>query len=163
MGTRSSSGGTWTSTQTFTGVTVTRCLVAFCPGDASSPSPYQSSSGILFSNCANSIIERSYVSNCGANETQGNAGIEFNQCHGSTMQFCEVYRQISINAPADGDGLDLDFGCQDCIIQYCYAHECDGAGSLLYNFGGYLWSNNTVRYCLFENNNQAGHLFGFYS
>jgi hypothetical protein len=58
----------------------------------------------------------------------------------------------------------LDGGVTNSIIQYCYAHDNDGAGYLLGNFDGARpWGNNTVRYCISVNdartNNSAVTLF----
>jgi len=64
----------------------------------------------------------------------------------------------------DSLGYDLDGGVTNSIIQYCYAHDNDGAGYLLGNFDGARpWGNNTVRYCISANdartNNSAVTLF----
>ncbi|MFC1462786.1 right-handed parallel beta-helix repeat-containing protein [Verrucomicrobiota bacterium] len=84
-----------------------------------------------------------------------------------TIQFCEAYDNHALNQ--DGGGFDLDGGCQDCVIQYCYSHDNDGAGFLICQYSGArAFTGNTVRYCISENDGrrQTGNVFGgihFYS
>jgi len=82
-----------------------------------------------------------------------------------TIQYCESHHNSSgTSTGCDGLGFDLDGGVTNSIIQYCYAHDNDGAGYLLGNFAGARpWGNNTVRYCISVNdaktNNSAVTLF----
>ena len=54
----------------------------------------------------------------------------------------------------DGDGFDLDGGVTNSVIQYCYSHDNDGPGLMLYGYtdaGVATWNNNTIRYCVSQN------------
>jgi hypothetical protein len=47
------------------------------------------------------------------------------------IQFCESYDNHTAGNTADGGGFDIDGGCTDCIMQYNYSHDNDGAGYLI--------------------------------
>jgi hypothetical protein len=153
VGQRGGTGGTFTLTRAFDNVTISGCTVGNCPGTASSNSPYQSSTGIFVGNSHNGLVTLCYVHDCGANEAQGNAGIEYNWTTGSVVSFCEVYNQIAVNAPEDGDGVDFDVDCHNCTVEYCYIHHCDGAGIFFFNFGsGNTHTGCTARFNILESN-----------
>ncbi len=155
IGTVGSVGGTFGTTLAINNLLVTGCTVQNCPGYASTPSQYQSSSGVLLTNIQNSTIDRCYIANNGANEIWGNSGIEFNWATNCVVQFCEVYNQISANAPADGDGIDIDVGCHNCMAQYNYVHHCGGAGLFAVNFPPFTHDGVVFRYNICENNMQS--------
>jgi hypothetical protein len=51
-----------------------------------------------------------------------------NKC---VIQHCHAYDNRTGGRGADGGGFDLDGGCTDCIIQYNYSHDNEGAGYLI--------------------------------
>jgi hypothetical protein len=51
------------------------------------------------------------------------------------IQQCDSFDNRTGRA-ADGDGFDLDGGCVECVLQYDYSHGNDGAGILVYTYGG---------------------------
>lgn len=53
----------------------------------------------------------------------------------------------------DGGGFDLDGGCNNCTIEYCYSHDNAGAGLSLFEYGSLNppFTNNTIRYCVSVN------------
>lgn len=52
----------------------------------------------------------------------------------------------------DGGGFDIDGGAVNCILQYNYSHDNDGAGYLLAQYvGADPFYNNTVRFNISEN------------
>lgn len=124
-------------------------------------------SGIVLSQIDSSIIERCVAYNTGTANTAcgGPGGIWVWAANAITIQFCESHHNASGTLTGcDGLGFDLDGGVTNSIIQYCYAHDNDGAGYLLGNFDGARpWGNNTVRYCISANdartNNSAITLF----
>jgi hypothetical protein len=74
----------------------------------------------------------------------------FYDCTDSIFQYCESYDNKT--AGGDGGGFDLDGGCVNCIVQYCYSHGNMGPGYLMYQYPGAAnWSNNTFRYNISEN------------
>ena len=50
-----------------------------------------------------------------------------------TIRYCEAFR----GTPPAGDkgGFDIDWGCQACTLEYCYAHQNETAGILLMGNG----------------------------
>ncbi len=88
--------------------------------------------------------------NGAAASTQGPVGIWAYESDTIIISSCESYNNVH-GSSSDGGGFDLDGGCQNCIIEYCYSHGNDGAGYLLYNYGSLTWNNNTVRFCISEN------------
>ncbi len=55
------------------------------------------------------------------------------------IQFCEAYDNRTGGRGADGGGFDLDGGCVDCILQYNYSHDNEGAGYLICSFDPKNW------------------------
>ncbi len=89
----------------------------------------------------------------------GPVGIWTYQSTRVTIQLCEAYSNKAVNA--DGGGFDLDGGCQDCMIQYCYSHDNDGAGYLLAQYSGARsFADNTVRYNISQNDGRRQDGYG---
>jgi hypothetical protein len=145
----------------FDDILVTRSTVSSCPGSPSGPL-YQSGSGILVTQCTNSEISYNFVDSCGAQDNQGNAGIEYNWATDCVAKFNEIHLQQS-NTPSDGDGIDFDIDCQNCIMEYNYIHECFGFGALLFNFSGGTRSGCIMRYNILEANASFADTQDFYS
>lgn len=126
-----------------------------------------SGSGIIVAGADNALIEHCIAYNNGINNNNagGPIGIWFWDCVNSTIQFCESYDNRTTNG--DGGGFDLDGGCQNCIIQYCYSHGNAGAGYLFAQFSGAYsgygpLENNIVRYNISENDGRKGSFAGIY-
>ncbi len=47
------------------------------------------------------------------------------------IQHCESYNNRTGGRGADGGGFDLDGGCVECVLQYNYSHDNEGAGYLI--------------------------------
>lgn len=159
VGTRSSDGGIFTATLAAANIVVKNSVVENCPGSTIPNTPYQTSTGIFIGNTLLSAnaITRNFVSGNGANETKGNAGIECNWCSGGAsltwvVTQNEVNNQISVNAPADGDGIDFDSGCINLGMEQNYIHDCDGVGIFFFNFGAFTHSGCAARYNILQNN-----------
>ncbi len=50
------------------------------------------------------------------------------------IQYCHAYDNRTGGRGADGGGFDLDGGSIDCILQYNYSHDNEGAGYLICSF-----------------------------
>jgi hypothetical protein len=104
--------------------------------------------GIYPYNCDGGIVERCVVHDiglAGTNTAAGSPGFHLVACNALTFQYCEAYKIHKNAAGYDGEGFDLEGNCVNCVIQYCYAHDCDSAG--------FLSVGHTVRYCVAYNNN----------
>ena len=81
-----------------------------------------------------------------------------------TIQHCEAFRNRTGTSP-DGDGFDLDGGSIECVIQYNYSHDNDGAGILVYRYpyAPLQDRDNVVRYNVSENDAvKLGHYGAIY-
>jgi len=117
-----------------------------------------SGNGIMIAQCENALIEWCQAYNNGANNNfpgSGPVGIWFYDNWNSVIQFCESHHNLTQSG--DGGGFDIDGGCQNCTIQYCYSHDNGGPGYMLYHFTdpGYMlpFFGNVLRYNITENDN----------
>jgi hypothetical protein len=55
------------------------------------------------------------------------------------IQFCEAWDNHTGGRGADGGGFDLDGGCTECVMQYNYSHDNDGAGFLICSWDPEQW------------------------
>ncbi|MES2730871.1 MAG: RICIN domain-containing protein [Bacteroidota bacterium] len=114
--------------------------------------------GILLLNADHSLIEYC-VAHDGVNA--GSYGIWGYNLDNSVIQYCEVYGYRNHGLGSDGGGFDIDGCCENLTIQYCYAHDNEGAGYLIWptssvgdaSLQGF--GNNTVRYNLSEDNGKV--------
>lgn len=87
--------------------------------------------------CRNSIVEYNKCFHAAVlgRAGQPNAGIWFQSCVDSVMQFNEAgythYRY-------DGEGFDIDIACSNILFQYNYSHHNYGGGLLLCNTDDYI-------------------------
>lgn len=114
-------------------------------------------------------IQYNLVHDIGANTTTcgGSSGIETYTSNNVTVRFNEVYNvQPASTSQAksfggtgcDWDGIDLDAGTSNSIVEYNYTHHNGGSGLLAYdpNVGSHIWGNNTYRYNISENDDWTG-------
>lgn len=114
-------------------------------------------SGIIMAQVDNGLIEKSLAHHNGASNTHcgGPGGIWAYDCNNVIIQYCESYNNLA-GTGCDGLGFDLDGGIVNSILQYNYSHDNDGAGYLLGQYdNARLWSNNTVRYNISENDGRT--------
>lgn len=100
--------------------------------------------GIVVGNADTVLIEYCVAHHNGANNIfpgGGPVGIWLWDTRQGTIQSCESYQNES--ATLDGGGFDLDGGCVECVIQYCYSHGNEGAGYLIAGYPG----ANPIRDC----------------
>jgi hypothetical protein len=125
-----------------------------------------SGTGIIFGDVDGGTIERCVAWNNGAlcNFTGGGPiGIWAWDCNAVVIQLNESYANKTGSNSLDGGGFDLDGGCTNCIMQYNYSHENDGAGYLLYQFpGARPISGNIIRYNISQNDARARRYAGIY-
>jgi len=68
-----------------------------------------------------------------------------------TIQFCESYENCTPGTQ-DGGGFDIDWLCANCVIQYCYAHDNEGAGFLFMGAGeAGITTRSAVRFNVSQN------------
>jgi hypothetical protein len=115
--------------------------------------------GIVLGDAQNAVIEHCVAHDNGSDSTYtggGPAGIWTWDSNDVVIQFCEAYKNRTGTGTPDGDGFDLDGGATNCIVQYNYSHENEGAGFLVYEFGdtrGYN-ANNVIRFNVSQNDDQ---------
>lgn len=109
--------------------------------------------GIVVSYADGAEIKNNLLHDFGANATNSSGGFF---CWGDTRNAIvsgnEVYNMYR-NGVADGMGIVLDSGSQNCLVEYNYIHDCDGSGLACFAYiaggkpaGVGLWRNNTFRY-----------------
>jgi hypothetical protein len=111
-------------------------------------------SGCYLGNVSGGLISNVVAHGCGAASTVGPVGLWTYESDSVVIKFCESYSNTSGNT-TDGDGFDIDGGCTNCVIEYCYSHGNLGAGFQCWNYAGVTWNNNTIRYCISENNSSG--------
>jgi hypothetical protein len=110
-------------------------------------------SGIQIGETNGCTVEYCLAYGNGASNTAapGPVGIWCYDSTGIVIQNCESYNNLS--GGGDGDGFDIDGGCTNCIIQYCYAHGNKGGGFCLFQYAGAsTFSGNKIRYNVSEKN-----------
>lgn len=135
------------------------CIVHTCTGTLAVTTGH-TGSGILVEECADTLIEWCVAYNNGENSNWaggGPVGIWTFDSFRTVIQFCVSHSNKSNTI--DGGGFDLDGGCVDCIIQYCYSQGNEGNGYLLYVFNDATVPNNSgniIRYNISENDGSVG-------
>lgn len=122
-----------------------------------------SGSGILVDDTKKALVEYCVSYNNGTlnvGATGGPCAIWAHSSHSVLIQYCEAYANKT-NGAADGGGFDLDGGVTNSIIQYCYSHDNEGAGYLMWNYEAapHILSNNTIRYSISANDGRK-HAYG---
>ncbi len=91
--------------------------------------------GIVLSHCRDGVIEHCTAWRTGIGRTKRTpVGIWFFQARRCVIQFCESFDNHTAGGHADGGGFDLDGGAIDCVMQYNYSHDNDGAGYLICSY-----------------------------
>lgn len=146
-----------------------------------------SGNGIFCSDLDSGYIERNLIHDCGqlnfrVGSGAGPGGIDGVHNKNLIIQFNEVYNQQTYKN--DGNGIHLDRGNKECIMQYNYSHSNEGVGFGLYTFSGpyfnhvfyplhyvdivsalnipgfpYGDSNNTIRYNISQANGTNGTIY----
>ncbi|MDX2245213.1 MAG: right-handed parallel beta-helix repeat-containing protein [Bacteroidia bacterium] len=140
---------------------IAHCMAYDNPGQIGKNTAH-TGNGIVVGNTDGVIIEYCQAYNNGAENYYnggGPVGIWIWDSHKGVIQFCESHHNKT-GSTKDGGGFDLDGGCTESVIQYCYSHDNDGAGFLLAEYNGARpLRNNTLRYNISQNdarNNDYG-------
>jgi hypothetical protein len=117
-----------------------------------------SGNGIVLSGIDGAVIEYCEAYNngwlCDA-PGGGPVGIWAWEASNVVIQFCESHHNQT--SGGDGGGFDLDGGCVNCVMQYNYSHDNEGAGYLICQFSGASeFRNNVCRYNVSENDGVGG-------
>ncbi|MBC7920973.1 MAG: right-handed parallel beta-helix repeat-containing protein [Ferruginibacter sp.] len=143
-------------------VTIVDCLAHDNPGDPAYTANH-SGSGILLDDTDGGLIEYcvSYRNGAlNAGQTGGPCAIWTHASNRVIIQHCEGYANRT-GGVADGGAFDLDGGVTNSVVQYCYSHDNDGPGYLMWNYEGapHELSHNVIRYCISENDARK-HAYG---
>jgi hypothetical protein len=118
--------------------------------------------GILANGWSQGTIQYNIIHDIGANVTScgGASGIEAYTANKVIVRFNEVFNvqpSPSYTKGCDWDGIDLDGGTTNSIVEYNYTHHNAGSGLLAYDKSpvGYTWGPNTYRYNISENDDWA--------
>ncbi len=130
------------------------CISDNNPGDPTVLNNH-SGSGILVFNSKNILIEYCKASNNGwdmPRKGNGPGGIWVAEVDNAIIQHCISHDNKTSPGGLDGLGFDLDGGTTNSIIQYCLSYNNYGAGFGIFQYSGATdWKNNTIRYCISEN------------
>lgn len=143
-----------------TNVTITNCVSYNNTGTAATTN--WTGSGITIGETNGATVQYCEAYNNGANGTSPNGpvGIWTYDSKAVTIKYCEAYLNKTGIGKGDGGGFDIDGGCQDCIVEYCYSHDNMGAGFQIFNYADAslaISQNVTYRYNISQNDGtQAG-------
>jgi len=108
------------------------------------------------------VVEHNLIHDIGANVTScgGTSGIMTYNANNVRIRYNEVYNvrpYPSFTAGCDWDGIDLDGGTSNSVVEYNYTHDNAGSGLLAYTstVGSRVWGPNTFRYNISENDDAA--------
>lgn len=104
------------------------------------------------------IVQHNKIHDIGANVTScgGTSGILAYAANNIAIRYNEVYNvepYPSYISGCDWDGIDLDGGVSNSVVEYNYTHDNAGNGLLAYvdSPNGMTWGPNTFRYNISEN------------
>lgn len=143
------------TTPAHTNVTISGCTAAGNTGKAGDALNWVGS-GIVIAQTTNGLISACSTSNNGQNSTLSSAGpvgCWTADSKNIVIQLCESFGNKT-GGSIDGGGFDMDGGCVDCAIQYCYSHGNAGSGFLVYSYNDgtvTAVTGCTIRYCISEN------------
>ncbi len=132
--------------------------IGYCTANNNSGDPTvldnHSGNGIFAYNANNILIEFCEASNNGSDmpwTKNGPGGIWVAEVDSVIIQHC-ISHDNKTSSNQDGLGFDLDGGTTNSVIQYCLSYNNAGAGYGVFQYSGASdWRNNTIRYCVSEN------------
>lgn len=134
--------------RSITGVTIRSCKTYNCGRD-----------GILVGGASGALVEYCEAYNCGGS-ADARVGIWMYHTDNGIIRYCESHHNVTPGT-GDGGGFDIDGGCTNCRIEYCYSHDNEGGGFMAFAFSGSGGITNAViRYCISENDGSVGFQYG---
>ncbi|HSB17106.1 MAG TPA: redoxin domain-containing protein [Bryobacteraceae bacterium] len=115
--------------------------------------------GIILFQVSNGLIEKCVTWNTGMEPTQtiGTPNAIWTwKCNTCTVQFNEGF--FADSPGVDGGVYDIDWGNENNIIQYNYAHDSQGYCASVFGAGNLVTTNSVVRYNLCVNNGRSPRL-----
>jgi hypothetical protein len=111
-------------------------------------------SGIIIAGFDGGMVEYCEAYENGKNNRNTAGGPQGIWCYNTkntTIQY-SVSHSNRAGLKYDGGGFDIDGGSQNCIIQYCYSYNNDGAGFAMFDHGSTnQFTNNIIRYNISQN------------
>lgn len=114
-------------------------------------------SGIVLGECRYGIVQYCKSKNNGLN-SHGTVGIWCFDSGNLLFQYCDSRLTLTSNG-TDGDGFDIDGGCHNIRIQFCWSQDNQGAGYQIYTYNDGLVTTSdscTVAYCISQNDGTWG-------
>lgn len=113
-----------------------------------------SGNGIVMGEVDGLVIEYCEAYENGADnrcDAGGPVGIWVWMCKNAVIQYC-ISHDNHTGSTKDGGGFDIDGGSSDCVLQFNYSYNNEGAGYLLAEYGAvFPFTNNTIRFNISEN------------
>jgi len=117
--------------------------------------------GIVMFQVHKGLIEKSVVWRSGLQPTQTIGtpnGIWYWSCSDCTIEWTEGF---SVDSPGvDGGVYDIDWGCDNSVVQYNFGHDSLGYCASVFGSGKYTTTNSIVRYNVCVNNGRSPKLAG---
>lgn len=146
----------WTGTTKYWGhenIYVGHCIARDNPGDPNHDS--HSGNGIIISGVDGAVVEYCWADNNGSLNSWnrgGPIGIWCWEANNVVIQHSISSNNKSGGTKFDGGGFDIDGGSTNCVMQYNYSYNNEGAGLLFAQFGGATaFTDNVARYNISEN------------
>jgi len=139
-------------------IIVRNCTAAFNKGNPQNTNGH-SGNGIILSGTDGGFIEFSVAHDNGelnAHKSGGPYGIWVYYTNAVIVQYNIAHNNKNGGTQTDGGGFDIDGGATNCIIQYNYSYDNEGASYLLAQYDGASpYFNNTIRYNIGQNDAQT--------
>ena len=141
--------------------------VQFCSayrnyGDSNNTSR-NTGNGIVLGSVRNGFIKNSIAYENGKDNgdvNEGPVGIWVYEARDAEISFNESYNNRA-GGQADGGGFDIDGGTINCVMQYNYSYNNEGAGYLLAQYpGASPMSNLTIRYNISQDDGRKNNYGG---
>lgn len=143
------------SNHSHTNVLIEYNTITGCIGVPDANGSGHSGAGMVIQQTDTVTVQRNHVENNGINSF-GSVGIFFYDVKSGTIRYNVAASQHVLPAwTADGVGMGFDAGCVNCLCEFNYAVNCDGAGFYAYSYddsGLAQCTGNVMRYNIAENN-----------
>lgn len=100
-------------------------------------------------------VRNCYVEGCGDTD-HATAGVLLQSAKYSSVIHTDIIGTKRYGDLFDGQGIDFEGNCSDCLVDDVYIADCDGAAILFFKNGG-SHRNLEVRNCIFYNNSLNPH------